>query len=268
MIIFPNAKINIGLFVERKREDGYHDIQSIFYPVDCADVIEYEESSDFTLRIEGLKVDASMEDNLVYKSWKLLNDRFGIPAQEVRLLKSIPMGAGLGGGSADASVLFKSLIDQYELKIAFEEQATMLATLGSDCPFFLRNEASLVSGRGEYMTKHDLNLEGLYGLLVNPGIHSSTKEAYQGIALEPDHFDLSMLEMGEIDSWKGYLKNSFESSIFKLHPAIESLKSSMYDQGALYASMTGSGSSVFGIFEALPSKNNFESYPYLRQFKF
>jgi len=248
VILFPNAKINIGLYVESKRSDGYHNIQSIFYPIPWNDVIEFRESSDFQMTSTGLKIDGDFRSNLIYKAWKLMNAEFHVPPVELHLLKNIPMGAGLGGGSADAAFLMKALNSQFGLDISTEDLQTLSARIGSDCPFFIENKACLVSGRGEIMKVIDLDLSDSYAVVIHPDIHVSTADAYAGIELEDGHFDLHELRVDNKSEWKDEIHNSFENSLIPRFPQIQEIKDELYRQGAYYASMTGSGSSVYGLF--------------------
>lgn len=267
MIVFPNAKINLGLFVESKRPDGYHNIQSVFYPIPCCDVLEFVKADSFDLEIQGLVVDSALQDNLVYKAWKLLHDLYAIAPVRVVLLKSIPMGAGLGGGSADAAFFLKALSEFFMLHLSNEELEALAANLGSDCPFFVENRPALVEGRGEKMRPIPIDLKGYYLVLLRHDIHVSTAEAYAQIQLETSHFDLAELRTDTIGEWKNYLFNSFESTVFIRHPKIASLKQALYDQGAIYAAMSGSGSSVFGLFREEVSLKAFKDVSFVRSYE-
>jgi 4-diphosphocytidyl-2-C-methyl-D-erythritol kinase len=255
MIVFPNAKINIGLFVTEKRNDGYHSIESIFYPIPVCDVLEFQETENSTtLKLHGNVPECKMEDNLVYKAYKLLKDEFSIPKIEISLLKNIPAGAGLGGGSADASFMLCALNEYFKLELTIKELESFALKLGSDCPFFIENNAKFVSGRGEIFENSQLDLSGYYFVLINPEIHISTKEAYEGIKPAVASHDLRNIHITPITEWKRLVRNQFEEHLLEQHIEIKKLKDNLYDIGAVYASMTGSGSSVYGIFEEEPEK--------------
>ena len=252
MITFPNAKINLGLNVVSKREDGYHNIESCFYPIPWYDCLEVIEAASFAFYSYGLDIPGDSDSNLCVKAYKLIQADYGIPPIEIHLLKNIPMGAGLGGGSADGAFTLNMLNDLFKLKLTIQELEAYALQLGSDCPFFIRNQPTIAKGRGEMLTPVQLNLKGYHLAIHNPGIHISTKEAYSGvIPTDPETTIAEQIEK-PIRSWKDELTNDFEHSIFPNHPTIESLKIEMYEAGATYASMTGSGSTVYGIFENTP----------------
>ncbi len=258
MILFPNVKINLGLFVTGKRSDGYHSIESLFIPVPWKEALEVvpmsgDSGEEFRLICHGAEIDGDLEDNIITKVFRKLKTIRSVPPLEVHLLKRLPMGAGLGGGSADAAFALRAMNNFLDDPLSDSEAESVLASVGSDCPFFWRNRPMFVSGRGEVMEETDFNLGGYHVVLVNPGIHISTKEAYAGVHIDPaPGIDLRTLSSLPIEQWKEHVYNAFEPGIFESHAEIEALKTEMYDQGAEYASMTGSGSTVYGIFREEP----------------
>lgn len=253
MISFPNAKINLGLNIVDKRGDGYHNIESCFYPITWHDSLEVLEAASFSFRSYGPEIPGDLTSNLCVKAHDLLKADFHIPSVEIHLLKQIPMGAGLGGGSADGAFTLKLLNELFDLKISDSQLEAYCLQLGSDCPFFIQNKPALARGRGEVLNPIELNLAGYFLAIHNPGIHISTKEAYSGILpKQPDHTIQEIISL-PIKEWKHSLKNDFEDAIFPNHPSVAQLKEEMYGAGALYASMTGSGSTVYGIFEEVNS---------------
>ena len=248
MIVYPNAKINLGLNVLSKREDGYHDISSVFYPVkECVDILEIIKSERFEFTRSGIEI--SDGENLCEKAWKLLDTDFGIGNVKIHLHKQIPIGAGLGGGSADASFTLKYLTELFDLNLNNKELEKYALRLGADCPFFIDNTPKLVEGIGEKMTSIDLDLSNYEIRLVNPDIHISTMEAYSGIVPKTPVLSVEKIIELPIIEWKGKLKNDFEESIFEKHQQLEGIKDELYKQGSIYSSMSGSGSIVFGISE-------------------
>jgi 4-diphosphocytidyl-2-C-methyl-D-erythritol kinase len=253
MLTFPNAKINIGLRITEKRPDGYHNLESLFYPVKgLYDCIEIGEAKELTFENTGLYIDAPMEKNLCVKAWHLMNEHYNITPIRIHLHKVIPFGAGLGGGSADAAFMLTALNEYFNLNITIEKLEELALQLGSDCPFFIQNQPKFVAGRGEIFTPTPIDLTGYYIVLANPQIHVSTAQAYAGV--KPYKREKSLFQ--EIDSnprnWQGVIENDFEQSVFARYPTIEKLKNNMYAAGAVYAAMSGSGSTVFGIFEQKP----------------
>jgi len=249
MITFPNAKINLGLNIVRKREDGYHDIESCFYPIPWKDGLEVIASTKFSFHSYGLQIPGNSNENLCVKAYELLKEKYDIPSAEIHLLKKIPMGAGLGGGSADGAFTLSTLNDVFDLGISTNELKELALQLGSDCPFFIQNEPAIAKGRGEILEGVDINLSGYYLGIQNPGIHISTKEAYSGVVPKTPEIEVSEILKMPLNTWKEQLKNDFEASIFENYPEIADLKKEMYSSGAIYASMTGSGSTVYGVFK-------------------
>lgn len=257
MICFPNAKINLGLHITSKRKDGYHDIETCMVPIPLFDALEIIiDSKKTTFQTTGLDIPGDPADNLILKAFAILKRDFpNLPPIKIHLHKAIPTGAGLGGGSADAAFalslmnnLFDLILDDFFL----EEYA---AQLGSDCTFFIENTPKIARGRGEILEPIDLNLKGTHLVLVNPGIHVGTKEAYASVTPATPKVNLAEV-LQDRNRWKEELVNDFEASIFKSYPAIAQIKEKMYASGAFYSAMSGSGSSVFGLFEEKPKSIN------------
>lgn len=251
MILFPPAKINLGLNVIHKREDGYHEIESCVYQIPLFDSLEILKSDSFKFVQTGLTVDSEQEDNLVVRAFRLMYERYSIGNVYMHLLKSIPMGAGLGGGSADATYVLIGLNELFELNLSNEELRSLASELGSDCPLFVEKYAQLATGTGIILEPLNVSLAGYYLKIVNPGIHIGTKEAYSNIEFSRSEHIATILS-APISSWKDKLNNSFESTAFVNHPEIKEVKQSLYEEGAIYASMTGSGSTLFGIYKEEP----------------
>ena len=260
MISFPNAKINIGLYVTEKRSDGYHNLQSIFYPIDWKDILEITKSSSgtTTFRSTGIPIPGENKDNLCLKAYHLLRSDFNLPAVAIHLHKIIPIGAGLGGGSADASYTLKTLNALFELKLNTEQLKGYAQKLGSDCAFFIDNTPVIALEKGDVFKPCSLSLNNKWVILINPGIHISTQKAYANIRLDSPSIDLSHIESSTISEWKNYLTNSFEKSVGIEFPLIAEIKNDLYNAGAQYASMTGSGSTIYGVFDHEPAEANFQ----------
>lgn len=253
MVVFPNAKINLGLNILRKRADGYHDIASCFVPVPYTDVLEILPAQKFGFTSSGIAIPGDEKDNLCIKAYQLLQNDFQLPPIQIHLHKVIPIGAGLGGGSADASFTLRCLSEMFELYLddfLLEEYA---AKIGSDCPFFIRNEAVMAYGTGTEFVEVKLNWQKPYLVLVTPPIHVATTEAYAGVQPNDSRPDpKEVTEKKPLPEWKELVRNDFETSVFQQYPAIAEIKSKLYEAGATYASMSGSGASVYGIFEQEP----------------
>lgn len=254
MVFFPNAKINLGLNILRKRDDGYHELETIFYPIGLKDGLEFIENkhNNITFSSSGLLLNIGSEENLVVKAYRLLAADFSLPGLDIHLHKVIPFGAGLGGGSADAVFLLKGLNDHFELGLTNSNLKLYAIKLGADCSFFLKNKPAFASGIGEKLQTIDFSLNGYFMMLVKPPFGVGTKEAYAGI--KPAIPKLSLLDsiQQSSDRWPDYIVNDFESSVFQLFPEIAEIKSKLLNHGAVYASMSGSGSSVFGLFKNEP----------------
>lgn len=255
MVVFPNAKINLGLNVVSKRNDGYHEIESVFYPIPLCDALEFVESQSehTTFHSEGISIPSNENDNLVLQAYGLLKAKFDLPPIDIVLLKKIPIGAGMGGGSADASFMLTMLNSYFKLGISISELEAFAKELGADCPFFIENKPKLVKGIGDKMTNLNIDIAGKHLWVINPEIHISTKTAYSGIKPKVPNTPIEDIITQPVVKWRNQLHNDFEDSIFPIYPEIKSLKEWMYNEGALYASMTGSGSTVFGIFSNKPS---------------
>ena len=250
MVVFPHCKINLGLHVISKREDGYHTIETCFYPVPWTDILEIIPAKEFSFTSSGLIIPGKEEDNLCIKAYRILQAQFDLAPVKIHLHKVLPTGAGLGGGSSDAAFALRLLNSIFDLNLDKDELREFASQLGSDCAFFIDDKPMLGSGRGEKLSELALNLKGLYMVLVKPDIHVSTADAYAGVKPQTPHLTIGEILTRPLNGWNGYLVNDFEKSVFAKYPAIEAIKNELCNQGALYASMSGSGSSVFGIFKS------------------
>ncbi len=252
MIVFPNAKINIGLNITEKRPDGFHNLETVFFPVGWCDALEFTLSDEVKFSSSGILISGDPESNLVMKAYRLLQNDFGLPSLKIHLHKEIPFGAGLGGGSSDGAFMLSILNKWFELNLSEVELEQYAAKLGSDCPFFIGNKPVFASGKGEIMEPLQIALNGMFILLVKPPIEVSTAKAYQLVVPEKPAISLKELIKLPVQEWKDKVVNQFESSVFQQYPEIAEVKQSLYDLGAVYASMSGSGSCVFGLFQELP----------------
>jgi 4-diphosphocytidyl-2-C-methyl-D-erythritol kinase len=253
---FPNCKINLGLNIVRKRSDGFHDLETVFIPIPLHDVLEiiptrsehYE--NDIALTIAGINIEGEKEDNICVKAWRMLKNDFpSLPPAEIYVYKNIPAGAGLGGGSADGAFTLRLLAKLFDCKLSEEHLLQYATQLGSDCPFFLINKPCFASGRGEMLEEIEIDL-GLYQfILVNPGIHVHTGNAFAQTTPSLPQLSIKEIIHQPITRWKETLKNDFEDSVFRQFPELKKTKDELYNAGAIYVSMTGSGSSLYGIFE-------------------
>lgn len=253
MITYPNAKINLGLNIVEKRPDGYHNLETIFYPINLQDALEVteleNEEGEYKLKVSGVPIEGDAENNLVVKAYRLLKKDFpDMSPINIHMFKHIPTGAGLGGGSADAAFMIKLLNEKFNLKLSIEKMEEYAAILGADCAFFIQNKPVFASGIGNIFENITLSLKGYYIVLVKPEIFVSTKDAFSHIT--PMHPNQSLKEIVRmpVETWRATMKNDFEESVFQKYPEIAAIKDKLYDMGAIYASMSGSGSSVFGIF--------------------
>ncbi|MCF0197084.1 MAG: 4-(cytidine 5'-diphospho)-2-C-methyl-D-erythritol kinase [Bacteroidaceae bacterium] len=258
---YPHCKINIGLNIVGKRPDGYHNLETIFYPIPLHDELTIEESSVDSLDIEGTPLDGDWTSNLVVRAMNLLRQEgFHIPPQRIHLRKNIPCGAGLGGGSSDAAFMMKMLNTNYQLGLKDQEMEQLLSGLGADCPFFIKTKPFFAEGIGNLFTPIDLSLSGWHLALVKPNDHISTKEAYAGVTPQRPATHLLTAVASNVEDWKESVRNDFEASILPAHPAIAQIKETLYAEGAIYASMSGSGSSVYGLFRE-PSPVTQQTFP-------
>jgi 4-diphosphocytidyl-2-C-methyl-D-erythritol kinase len=249
MVTFPPCKINLGLRILSKRPDGFHDLQTCFYPVPWTDILEVVRAEDFSFASSGSPVPGTADENLCVKAYRLLQRDFSLKPVKIHLHKIIPTGAGLGGGSSDAAHTLRMLNEIFGLGLSQEVMMSYAAALGSDCAYFVQDDPMMGRGRGEVLTSLSVSLKGQYLVLLNPGIHVSTAEAFRGIRPQPDGSSLEQIILGEHTRWKQSLVNDFEAGIFQQHPALAQAKAAMYAAGAWYASLSGTGATVFGLFE-------------------
>jgi 4-diphosphocytidyl-2-C-methyl-D-erythritol kinase len=252
MIAFPNAKINLGLRITEKRPDGFHNLETVFFPVEWRDMLEFVEAGNIHFTTSGIDIAGDPESNLVMKAYRLLKNDFELPALRIHLHKQIPFGAGLGGGSSDAAFMLQMLNKTYNLKLSEQQLLTYAATLGSDCPFFILNRPVYATGRGEIMTPIDVRLNGMFILLIKPPVEVSTAKAFRLVTPNKSEIPLPELLRLPVQEWEGKVINQFEQSVFQQYPEISEIKKQMYKLGAVYASMSGSGSCVFGLFKESP----------------
>ena len=255
MITFPNAKINLGLNIIETRPDGYHNLETIFYPINLQDALEVtrRENNDkeYTLHISGAPLEGEPEDNLVVKAYKLLKKDYpGLLPVDIHMYKHIPAGAGLGGGSSDAACMIKLLNDKFSLGLSTERMEEYAVKLGADCAFFIRNKPVFATGIGNLFEPVELSLKGYHIILIKPDIFVSTRDAFAEIKPVRPAVSLKEIVKQPMETWKNSMKNDFEDSVFKKFPEIAAIKDELYDLGAVYAAMSGSGSSVYGIFKA------------------
>lgn len=251
-ICFPNAKINIGLDIVRRRTDGYHNIRTVFYPINITDAMEIMPSDKFIFENRGIKIDCEIEKNLCYKAYKILKDDFELPPVKFVLYKHIPFGSGLGAGSSDAAFTIKMLNDMFSLNLSVEQMIAYASQLGADCAFFIHNKPMLAEGTGNILQKIQLNLSGKTLVLVLPPISVNTAKAYsQCTPAEPPYKLEDSIKL-PIEQWKDRIKNDFETTVFAENPLLEEIKYILYDYGAIFAQMSGSGSAMYGIFDSKP----------------
>jgi 4-diphosphocytidyl-2-C-methyl-D-erythritol kinase len=263
MVIFPNAKINIGLNILRKRKDGYHDIETLFYPIGMKDALEYVENGGNMVNFvnSGLKLDIDPEQNIVVKAYRILQETHVLPGLDIHLHKVIPSGAGLGGGSSDAAFFLKSLNDHFELNIAQGNLQSIAGRLGADCSFFFENRPSYATGIGDKLETIDFALKGYFLVVIKPPFGVETKSAYAGVVPAEYPFQFKQILNGPVHEWTSRIKNDFETTLFVKFPELNLLKRKLNDLGAVYTSMSGSGSSVYAIFEKEPDIDPKEFLP-------
>jgi 4-diphosphocytidyl-2-C-methyl-D-erythritol kinase len=250
MVSFPHCKINLGLNVIARRPDGFHDIETCFYPIPWNDILEIIPSAKLKFDSTGLAIPGKAQENLCLKAYGLFKKDFDLPPVHIHLHKLLPTGAGLGGGSSDAAFTLRTLDEIFNLNLSAVKLSKYASILGSDCAFFIQDDAMIGTARGEVLSPIKLSLKGKFIVLVKPEIHVATSEAYSGVI--PNKASQSVrktLVETSLAEWKDFLVNDFEASVFKTYPGIKELKDKLYQRGAVYSSMSGSGSSVFGIFD-------------------
>ncbi len=246
------CKINIGLYVTERRPDGYHNLQTVFYPIPLCDELLIREAEEDSLLITGIPVNGELHDNLVMRALRLVRQYREVPPVSITLHKCIPSGAGLGGGSSDAAAMMRLLNETFHLGFSDDELEGMVGTLGADCAFFVRSQPTFAEGIGNEFSSIDIDLSGWFLVLVKPEAFVSTKEAYSRVTPAFPTLDLHEALARPVEQWRSCVFNDFEKSVFALHPVVEEVKRKLYSLGASYACMSGSGSSVFGLFRALP----------------
>ncbi len=249
MLGFPNAKINLGLFVTEKRADGYHTIETVMYPVKIKDSVEINDAAKTNITIIGSEIPGSSADNLCIKAYNLLANDFDLPPQHITLLKNIPIGAGLGGGSADAAAIINLTNLKFNLDLTVAQKSRYAAQLGADCPFFIENKPVFATGIGDIFEGIGLDLSIYQLVVVMPQVFVSTKNAYSLIKPLKTGVDLKAALSKPVDDWRHFVKNDFETAVFPEHPEIGALKHQMYEQGAIFSLMSGSGAAVYGLFK-------------------
>ncbi len=261
MVVFPNAKINLGLNIIDKRPDGYHSIESCFYPIPLTDALEVIESDILSFASSGIEIPGNKTDNLCLKAYHLVKESYDVPTVAIHLHKHIPIGAGLGGGSADGAFMINLLNEKFNVGMSVEEMEKLAAKLGSDCPFFIKNEPVFVEGTGNLFSEINFSLQGKYLVVIMPEIHVSTGQAYSGIYPSKPNSNLKKdLETLEFSEFQSVVKNDFEKSVFGQFPALVEIKEALLNAGAVYSSMSGSGSAIFGVFESKPEFTSVHSF--------
>lgn len=250
MISFPHCKINLGLNILEKRADGYHDIETCFYPVPLTDILEIIPSEQFSFSVSGARMEGDPKENLCVSAYELLKNDFALPKVSIHLHKTIPSGAGLGGGSSDAAFTIRMLKDIFHIALSSDEMKNYARKIGSDCSFFIEDKPMAGSGKGDKLTSIPVSLTGKFLVIVKPPIHIATAEAYQHVIPGKPSAALEETLSKPVSEWPNDLKNDFEESVFRRYPEIGKIKRQLYEEGALYASMSGSGSAVYGIFES------------------
>lgn len=254
MKLNANCKINLGLDILRRREDGFHDLETVMIPVtELYDVITVERADEVEFIQTGIVVDCPPEKNLCLRAYNLVRSRYDLPPVRITLDKRVPFGAGLGGGSSDASMVIRALNEEFKLEMSVREMVEMAAALGSDTAFFIENRVQLCTGRGEIMQPIDLDLSGLWLVVIKPPFGVSTAEAYSGVRPSVPSRSLVDRLADDRSTWQEQIVNGFEPHIFTAHPRLAELKQTLLDSGALYAAMSGSGSALFGLFESKPT---------------
>lgn len=253
MIAFPNAKLNIGLHVVSKREDGYHNLETLFYPIPLHDALEINQSDTFSLDTGEALKECPVEKNLVTRAYRAMEERFHLPPVRIVLRKQIPYGGGLGGGSSDAAQTLRLLNSLFELNCSHETLVEIGSKLGADVPCFLYDSPTYGEGIGDILTPYPEVLKGYHLVLVIPGIKVSTTEAYANVKPKKPEVSLKELLQQPVERWRGSVWNQFETSLFEQHPELGEIKERLYQEGALYASMSGSGSTIYGLWKEKPN---------------
>ena len=249
MLTFANAKINLGLFLTEKRVDGYHNLQTVFYPIKINDVVELVDAEETSMLIKGVDIPGDAIDNICLKAFQTLQKDFKLPNQQIVLLKNIPVGAGLGGGSSDAAFLIKLVNQKFGLGLTDEQMEAYCRPLGADCAFFIKNKPTYAFAKGDEFEELSVDLSAYYLVLVKPPVHVSTAEAYRKVNVKQPSSSLKDLIHLPLQDWQAHIFNDFEPSVFAKYPQIDGIKTKLYQAGAKFALMSGSGSSVFAIFE-------------------
>ncbi|MDR0710954.1 MAG: 4-(cytidine 5'-diphospho)-2-C-methyl-D-erythritol kinase [Prevotellaceae bacterium] len=252
MLLFSNAKINLGLHVTQRRTDGFHNVETVFFPIGWSDMVEALPGRSFTLRCTGLSLNVEQENNLCAKAFRLLQKDFDLPGADIFLHKQVPPGAGLGGGSSNAAFTLQALNEVFRLALPQRRLTEYAAQLGSDCAFFIHNTPMLATGRGEILQPIAVNLSGYELLVVNPPFGVSTAEAYAGVTPKAPTANLQRIVSQSVETWREELVNDFETFIFTTYPPLQRIKNALYGCGATYAAMSGSGAALFGIFKSIP----------------
>ncbi|MBL56658.1 MAG: 4-(cytidine 5'-diphospho)-2-C-methyl-D-erythritol kinase [Flavobacteriales bacterium] len=268
MLVFPNAKINLGLNILSRRPDGYHNIESVFIPIPIKDALEITLNTDQKTNFSsyGIEIPSDGKPNLVVRAWALLREDFNIPHVDFDLLKNIPIGAGLGGGSSNAAACIRGLNELFNLKLSEDKLLKLASKLGADCAFFVQNKPVFAQGIGNQFNPININLSQYHFVVIFPNIHVSTPEAYKHVTPSEPQKNITDILKQPLQTWKSELKNDFEPSVFKQYPKIADVKNALYNAGALYASMSGSGSTLFGIFKTAPGAD-FNQYGKVWSFK-
>lgn len=257
MICFPNIKINIGLNIVSKRKDRFHNIETIFYPVNFNDILEILKSDEFLFVNTGIQIDCPLEKNLSYRAWKLMHDKFDIGPVKIVLHKNVPYGSGLGGGSSDAAFTLVLLNKFFDLQLSENELIKLASTLGADCAFFIKNKPIYAYHKGDVFEEISLTLKDYYLLLCIPNVNINTAEAYKNCEPQKPEINLkSLVCNSDVHQWQEYIKNDFEKTIFKKHPRLQKVKETLLQNGAIFAQMSGSGSAIYGIFDRFPENLN------------
>ena len=260
MILFPPCKINIGLHVLNKRNDGFHALDTLMYPISICDILEVIKSEVFAFTASGIAIPGEVQMNICVKAYQLMVQEYAISPVKIHLHKVIPMGGGLGGGSSDGTYTLLAINALFGLNLSAERLQELAAVLGSDCPFFVTASPQIATGRGEFLESVDISFKGMYLYLVNLGIHVSTAEAFSNVHFYTKESSIVEIINQPFETIKTELVNSFETSVFASYPVLEEIKTILLENGAIYSAMSGSGSTMFGIFKTHPEKGMFNNY--------